>query len=147
MGLGVARSLLRAGFRTHACDVRLASATVLPDYAEHLGQRLAERGILLIDAPLSGGAAKAAHGAMTMMTSGPAEAYAKCEDVLAAIATKVYRLGDRPGQGSKVKIINAQQPDNVSVGARMWIARIMITWGLLSACFVFIKTPVWLDRL
>ena len=29
------------------------------------------------------------------------------------------------------------------VGARMWIARIMITWGLLSACFVFVKTPFW----
>jgi D-galactonate transporter len=29
------------------------------------------------------------------------------------------------------------------VGARMWIARIMITWGLLSACFVFVKSPVW----
>ena len=27
------------------------------------------------------------------------------------------------------------------VGARIWIARIMITWGLLSACFVFVKTP------
>jgi L-threonate 2-dehydrogenase len=87
-------------------SVVLASATVLPEYAERLGQRLAERGVHLIDAPLSGGAAKAADGAMTMMTSGPAEAYAKCEDVLAAIASKVYRLGDRHGQGSKVKIIN-----------------------------------------
>jgi D-galactonate transporter len=29
------------------------------------------------------------------------------------------------------------------VGARLWIARIMITWGLLSACFVFVKTPFW----
>jgi D-galactonate transporter len=29
------------------------------------------------------------------------------------------------------------------VGAKLWIARIMITWGLLSACFVFIKTPFW----
>jgi len=27
------------------------------------------------------------------------------------------------------------------VGARIWIARIMITWGLLSACFVFVQTP------
>jgi L-threonate 2-dehydrogenase len=86
--------------------VVLASATVLPEFVERLGQRLSERGILLIDAPLSGGAAKAAHGAMTMMTSGPAEAYAKCEDVLAAIADKVYRLGDQHGKGSKVKIIN-----------------------------------------
>jgi D-galactonate transporter len=29
------------------------------------------------------------------------------------------------------------------VGARLWIARIMITWGLLSALFVFVKTPFW----
>ena len=29
------------------------------------------------------------------------------------------------------------------VGARLWIARIMITWGLLSACFVFVETPFW----
>ena len=39
-----------------------------------------------------------------MMTS--AAAYAGCEDVLAAIAGKVYRLGDAHGIGSKVKIIN-----------------------------------------
>ena len=29
------------------------------------------------------------------------------------------------------------------VGARLWTARIMITWGLLSACFVFVKSPLW----
>jgi D-galactonate transporter len=29
------------------------------------------------------------------------------------------------------------------VGARLWIARIMFTWGLLSACFVFVETPLW----
>lgn len=28
------------------------------------------------------------------------------------------------------------------VGARIWIARIMITWGLISACFAFVSTPV-----
>src|SRR5688572_23386701 len=34
-------------------------------------------------------------------------------------------------------------PSNVilhRVGARMWIARIMITWGIISACFMFVKT-------
>ena len=29
------------------------------------------------------------------------------------------------------------------IGARLWIARIMISWGLLSACFVFVRTPFW----
>ncbi len=164
MGLGVARSLLRAGFRVHACDLRedvlaafaaeggvpcatpaelgarcevlitlvvnaaqteavlfgeqgavpamragsvvISSATVAPDSAVQLGARVEAAGLLMLDAPVSGGAARAASGEMTVMSSGPAEAYAACEDVLAAIAGKVYRLGAEHGAGSKVKIIN-----------------------------------------
>ena len=48
------------------------SVTVAPDYAERLAARLAERGILMIDAPVSGGAAKAAIGEMTVMALGTA---------------------------------------------------------------------------
>jgi putative dehydrogenase len=164
MGLGVARSLLRAGFRVHACDLRsavlesfaadggiacanpaelgaqcevvvtlvvnaaqteavlfgaqgavasmkpgsvvIASATVSPDFAIDLGQRIEAAGLQMLDAPVSGGAARAASGEMTMMTSGPVAAYAACEDVLAGMAGKVYRLGAAHGIGSKVKIIN-----------------------------------------
>ncbi|NOV23894.1 NAD(P)-dependent oxidoreductase [Cupriavidus necator] len=84
----------------------IASATVPPEFAQALGRRLAGQGLLMLDAPVSGGAARAASGEMTMMTSGPAEAYALAEDVLAAIAGKVYRLGAAHGAGSKVKIIN-----------------------------------------
>ncbi len=84
----------------------IASATVAPEFAIALGKRLGERGLLMLDAPLSGGAAKAASGEMTMMTAGPPEAYAACEDVLAAIARNVYRLGSEHGLGTKVKIIN-----------------------------------------
>jgi 3-hydroxyisobutyrate dehydrogenase len=40
------------------------------------------------------------------MGSGSREAFARAEPVLDAIATKVYRLGDAPGMGSKVKMIN-----------------------------------------
>ena len=78
-------------------SVLLMSVTVPPDYAERLGPRLAERGVLMIDGPVSGGEAKAATGEMTMMASGAAEAFALCEPVLGAIAAKVYRLGDRAG--------------------------------------------------
>jgi 3-hydroxyisobutyrate dehydrogenase len=49
----------------------IASATVPPGFAEALGKRLGERGLLMLDAPVSGGAARAASGEMTMMTSGP----------------------------------------------------------------------------
>ncbi len=86
--------------------VVVSSATLAPDVAEQLGARLERMGLLMIDAPVSGGAAKAAAGEMTIMASGAPEAFARCEKVLDAIAARVYRLGDRPGPGSKVKMIN-----------------------------------------
>lgn len=86
--------------------VVVSSATLAPDVAEQLGARLERMGLLMIDAPVSGGAAKAAAGEMTIMASGAPEAFARCEKVLDAIAARVYRLGDRPGPGSKVKLIN-----------------------------------------
>ncbi len=87
-------------------SVVVSSATLAPDVAEQLGARLERMGLLMIDAPVSGGAAKAASGEMTIMASGAPAAFTKCEKVLGAIAAKVYRLGDRPGPGSKVKMIN-----------------------------------------
>ena len=60
----------------------IGCATVAPTFAVELGERLAAQNLLYLDAPISGGAAKAASGQMTMMTSGPAESYAKAEAIL-----------------------------------------------------------------
>ena len=81
-------------------------STVDPNWSMALEARLAELGVLYIDAPISGGAAKAASGQMTMMTAARPDAYAVANPVLDAMAAKVYRLGDKAGAGSKVKIIN-----------------------------------------
>ncbi|HEY2256519.1 MAG TPA: L-threonate dehydrogenase [Variovorax sp.] len=81
-------------------------STVDPSWSIALEQRLNALGIHYIDAPISGGAAKAASGQMTMMSAARPEAYARAGAVLDAMAGKVYRLGDRAGAGSKVKIIN-----------------------------------------
>ncbi len=89
-----------------AGSVYLMCSTVDPNWVVALEARLAERNILMLDAPISGGAAKAASGELTMMTSGRPEAYAKAAGALDAMAAKVYRLGDAAGAGSKVKIIN-----------------------------------------
>jgi 3-hydroxyisobutyrate dehydrogenase len=84
----------------------VASSTVAPSYAEDLGNRLASAGMLMIDAPVSGGAAGAESGALTVMASGSPAAFDAAAPAFAAIAKKVYRLGDAPGVGSKVKMIN-----------------------------------------
>jgi putative dehydrogenase len=87
-------------------SVVIASATVDPTLPPVWQQRLAERGLWLIDAPVSGGATKAAAGQMTVMASGAPEAFEAAGPLLDAIAGKVYRLGDRPGIGSTVKMVN-----------------------------------------
>ncbi len=87
-------------------SVFVMCSTVEPNWSVALEKRLAAMGILYIDAPISGGAAKAASGQMTMMTSGSPAAYALAEPVLNAMAGKVYKLGDQAGPASKVKIIN-----------------------------------------
>jgi putative dehydrogenase len=87
-------------------SVFVMCSTVDPNWSIALEARLAALGILYIDAPISGGAAKAASGEMTMMTAGKPEAYAAVGPLLDAMAAKVYRLGEQAGAGSKVKIIN-----------------------------------------
>jgi putative dehydrogenase len=87
-------------------SVFVMCSTVDPNWSMALEKRLTDLGLLYIDAPISGGAAKAASGEMTMMTSGAPAAYAKAEPVLKAMAAKVYKLGEAAGAGSKVKIIN-----------------------------------------
>ena len=81
-------------------------STVDPNMSIAFEARLEALGLHYLDAPISGGAAKAASGDMTMMTAGKPAAYACCEGLLEAMAAKVYRLGDTAGNGSKVKIIN-----------------------------------------
>jgi len=81
-------------------------STVDPNWSAALEGRMDALGLRYLDAPISGGAARAAAGQITMMTSGRAEAYTQADPILAAMAAKVYRLGDRAGLGSKVKIIN-----------------------------------------
>ena len=81
-------------------------STVDPNWSVNLEQRLEAMGIGYLDAPISGGAAKAASGEMTMMTAGKPAVYPRLNGVLEAMAAKVYRLGDQAGNGSKVKIIN-----------------------------------------
>lgn len=89
-----------------AGHVFVMCSTVDPNWSIALEARLAQTGILYLDAPISGGAARAASGEMTMMTAGSPQAYAVCEPMLNAMAGKVYKLGDSAGAGSKVKIIN-----------------------------------------
>jgi L-threonate 2-dehydrogenase len=87
-------------------SVFVMCSTVDPQWSAALAGTLAERGIHYLDAPISGGGVKAAAGQLTMMTSGSPEAYALADPFLEAMSEAVYRLGDQPGMGSAIKIVN-----------------------------------------
>ena len=89
-----------------AGSVVICSATVDPTLPPQWEARLAERALLLIDGPVSGGARKAAEGQMTVMASGSPQAFEAAGSVMQAFAGKVYRLGDQAGIGSTIKMVN-----------------------------------------
>jgi len=187
MGLGIARSSLRAGLGTAGCDLReealkalaadggrscrspaetatgcdalaivvvnaaqteavlfgpdgaasalrkgavvLGCATVPPAFARDIGQRLTELGLLYLDAPISGGAVKAAAGELSVMASGSSEAFTAARPLLDAIAATVHELGTEPGQGSTMKMVN-QCLAGVHIAAAMEALALGIRSGL-----------------
>jgi putative dehydrogenase len=96
---GVAATLHKGG-------VFISSATMDPEAARALAARLQATGRHYLDAPISGGATRAAEGALTILASGSSEAFAKARGALEGMATKIYELGDEPGLGAAFKMIN-----------------------------------------
>jgi putative dehydrogenase len=87
-------------------SVLIACATVAPDFAKRMEADAQARGLHYLDAPISGGAAKAAQGALSIMASGTQSAFDAAEAALAAMAETVFRLGDQAGAGSAMKAVN-----------------------------------------
>ena len=86
--------------------VVLACATVPPDFARDMAARCTESGVHYLDAPISGGAVKAANGQLSIMASGTADAFEAARPVLDSIAETVFELGDAAGAGSAMKAVN-----------------------------------------
>lgn len=101
--------------------VLVSCATLPPERTRDLARRLEVTGRHFLDAPTSGGPAKARSGEMTLMASGSSTAFAKAGPVLKSMASKVCRLGDEPGVGSAMKLIN-QRSSRIS-GSRIALSR------------------------
>ncbi len=86
--------------------VVLSCATVPPAFAREMAARCAEVGVHYLDAPISGGAAKAAAGTLSVMAAGTPEAFAAARPVLDAMAETVFELGPEAGAGSAMKAVN-----------------------------------------
>ncbi len=96
---GVAAVMKRGG-------VIISCATMAPSNARQLASEAEALGLHYLDAPMSGGAAKAASGQLTFMASGTARAFELAKPALDLVAGKVYNLGDAAGAGASFKMVN-----------------------------------------
>ncbi|MXP48598.1 hypothetical protein FD733_01155 [Pantoea sp. Eser] len=112
----------------------MVSSTLSAQDAQQIEQRLAKHQLLMLDAPVSGGAAKAASGEMTVMASGSEAAFTQLQPVLDAVAAKVYRVGSDIGLGSTVKIIHQLLAGvHIAVGAEA-MALAALAWLQQQGC-------------
>jgi 3-hydroxyisobutyrate dehydrogenase-like beta-hydroxyacid dehydrogenase len=108
-----AKQVEAAVFGPDGCAARLApgavlivSATMAPEEVRSLAAAAEARGLLYLDAPVSGGAAGSRAGALTVMASGSEAAFAKARPVLDVTAKKVWMLGAEPGLGMTMKVVH-----------------------------------------
>lgn len=81
-------------------------STTGPRVAERLAAQFADKGVNLVDAPVSGGVCAAERGELTIMASGNRAAYASALSLLEIMGGKVFYIGERPGMGQALKLVN-----------------------------------------
>jgi 3-hydroxyisobutyrate dehydrogenase len=71
-----------------------------------MARRVEKSGRHFIDAPVSGGVTGAATGTLTIMAAAPKPIFEKARPVLAAMGSSLFHLGEHPGQGAAMKVVN-----------------------------------------
>lgn len=82
------------------------TSTIGPDAARTLAAELAGSGIALVDAPVSGGPARAGAGDLLIVVGAAAEPLARARPVLDRLASTLAVVGERPGDGQAMKTVN-----------------------------------------
>ena len=96
--------LVLGASRDGACVV--LCPTLGPSSTEAIAARLGERGIGCIDAPMSGGPARARDGSMSLMVACADALFERQRALLEGLSVKLFRIGERPGDGARTKLVN-----------------------------------------
>jgi 3-hydroxyisobutyrate dehydrogenase-like beta-hydroxyacid dehydrogenase len=89
----------------HAGLLCVDMSTIAPVQTRRIGAALAEQGVRLLDAPVTGSAPRAQAGTLTIMAGGLAEDFARAQPALEAMGEVIVHVGEL-GQGEMLKLIN-----------------------------------------
>ena len=84
----------------------LLCPTLGPPEVEDIAAALQRQGLHALDAPISGGPARAREGRISMMVACSPSGWLRCHGLLAALSDRVFRIGERPGDGARTKLVN-----------------------------------------
>ena len=95
-------------------------STIDPFAARALAEQLLAKGIAMVDAPVSGGTGRAQSGELSVIVGGPAEVFAQCLDLFAAMGSRWFHVGPL-GSGLAMKLVNNMlvQVNTVAVAEAM----------------------------
>lgn len=84
----------------------LLCPTISPQDTRGMAGRLAEAGIEVLDAPMSGGPARARDGSMSLMLACADTVFERQRALLEDLSGNIFRIGERPGDGAATKLVN-----------------------------------------
>ena len=89
-----------------AVRIHAEMSTIGPATVGRIAEGLAARGIGMVDTPISGGPAGARAGTLALMPAGAPAAVATLRPWLERIGQRIFVMGERPGQGQAMKLVN-----------------------------------------
>ncbi len=95
------------GVAAGACEGTLVvdTSTISPEATRSMALRLRQRGVMMLDAPVSGGSEGAANGTLSIMVGGEASQFRRAQPVLQAVGRTITHVGGH-GAGQTVKLVN-----------------------------------------
>ena len=107
----------------------MVCTTVSPDFAKEMASSCNNKGLLYLDAPISGGAKKSAEGKLSYMVSGSKKAFEVAKPILDDTSEIVFEFGEYVGSGSAMKAVN-QMLAGVHIAAMAEAITFGITQGI-----------------
>jgi len=80
-------------------------SSIAPLASQEIAAQAREKGVAMLDAPVSGGEPKAIAGTLAIMVGGPQETFDQVKDILAKMGSSVTRVGEI-GSGNVTKLAN-----------------------------------------
>ncbi|HAB73486.1 MAG TPA: 2-hydroxy-3-oxopropionate reductase, partial [Pantoea sp.] len=132
-------------------------SSIAPLASREVHDALAEKGIKMLDAPVSGGEPKAIEGTLSVMVGGDKEIFDRCYDIMKAMAGSVVHTGDI-GAGNVTKLANqvivalniAAMSEALSLATKAGVNPELvyqaIRGGLAGSTVLDAKAPMVLDR-